>query len=133
MATVLFAKPCARANGKKQLFGYLIVTDEKVMHVSPKNIYLKILLVGFVPYLLFGGSIARKHAEEWTANPPERSRVIPLADVVAVKRGRFKLNGKAPAIVTSDGQESVFGLQYKVVQPALSQALAGRTATIEPI
>jgi hypothetical protein len=133
MATVLFAKPCSRANGKKQLFGYLIVTDETILHVSPKGIYLKILLIGFVPYLLFGQTIARKHAAEWTANPPERSRVIPVGDVVAVKRGRFKLNSKAPAIVTADGQETVFGLQYKVVQPALSQALAGRTVSIEPI
>lgn len=133
MATVLFAKPCSRAEGRKQRFGYLIVTDQKVVHVSPKHIYLKILLVGFVPYLLFGQMIARKHAEEWTANPPANSRVIPLDDIVAVKRGRLKLNSKAPAIVGSDGTEHVFGLQYKVVQPALKQALGSRTAQVEPL
>jgi hypothetical protein len=129
--SVQFAKPCARAEGRKQLLGYVVITDDKVLHVSPKGIYLKILLVGFVPYLLFGGSIAKRHALEWAANPPERTRVIPLDSVVAVKRGQFRMNRKAPTVVSSDGQELTLGMPYKNFQPAIAQALAGRQVSIE--
>jgi hypothetical protein len=134
LSNVLLAKPVSRAAGKKQLFGFLVVTDDTVIHVSPKHQYLKILMIGFLPYLLLGGNKARKNAATWLANPPDNSDVIPLDSITAVKRGRIKLNKKAPAIVTSDGREHVFGMQYKALQPTLASSLTGKPGvTIEPL
>jgi hypothetical protein len=133
MSAVLAAKPIARLEGKKQLLGYLIITDASIVHVSPKNIYPKIILVGFVPFLVFGGSIARRHAQEWESNPPERSVVIPLDDIAEVRVGQFRLNRKALAVVTNDGKEYIFGTPYKTLQPVLSNALSGRPAKIQPV
>jgi hypothetical protein len=133
MSAVLAARPIARLEGKKQLLGYLVITDANVIHVSPKHIYPKVLLVGFVPFLVFGASVARRHAQEWEGNPPERSLVIPLGDIAEVKPGQFRLNRKALAIVTSDGKEHVFGTPYKTLQPALGNALSGRSAQIQPL
>jgi hypothetical protein len=130
MATVLYAKPGIRIEGKKALWGYVIVTDEKVVHVSPKRIYLKILLVGFVPFLIFGEVIARKHASEWAAHPPENSSVVPFSDGVVIKPGHFRMSNKLLGVVTPEGQEHVFGVPYKKAQRLLSQALAGRQVTI---
>jgi hypothetical protein len=133
MGTVLYAKPGIRIEGKKPLWGYVIVTDEKVLHVSPKMIYLKIILVGFVPFLIFGEMIARKHASEWLANPPENSRVVPFGDGVVIKPGRFRVNSKLLGVVTPDGQEHVFGVPYKKAQRLLGPALAGRQVSITPV
>jgi hypothetical protein len=132
MGTVLYAKPGIRLEGKKPRWGYVIVTDEKVLHVSPNMIYLKIIMVGFVPFLIFGEMIARKHAAEWLANPPENSRVVPLSDGVVIKPGRFRVNSKLLGVVTPDGQEHVFGVPYKKAQRLLSPALAGRQVSITP-
>lgn len=133
MSDVLFARPCSRLEGKKQLFGYLVVTDDKLVHVSPKHMFMKIMLVGFVPYLTLGSIIARRHAEEWAASPPDNSRAYDLDDVAEVKRGRIRMNTKAPNVVTKDGQDHVYGLPYKTLQPVLSRALVQRTATVEPL
>jgi hypothetical protein len=132
MATVLYAKPGIRADGKKGRWGYIIITDEKVVHVSPKLIYPKILLVGFVPFLIFGAAIARKHAAEWAANPPENSLAVPLVDGVVIKPGRFRINSKLLGVVSPDGQEHVFGMPYKKAQGLLGPALAGRQVTVTP-
>jgi hypothetical protein len=132
MATVLYAKPGIRGEGKKARWGYIIITDEKVVHVSPNLIYLKILLVGFVPFLLFGPVIARKHASEWAANPPENSLAVPLADGVVIKPGRFRINSKLLGVVSPDGQEHVFGMPYKKAQGLLAPALAGRQVSVTP-
>jgi hypothetical protein len=132
MSTVLYAKPGIRGEGKKGLWGYVIITDEKVVHVSPKAIYPKILLVGFVPFLIFGPVIARKHAAEWAANPPENSRAVPFGDGVVIKPGRFRINSKLLGVVTPDGQEHVFGVPYKKAHALLVPALAGRQVSITP-
>jgi hypothetical protein len=132
MANVLYAKPGIRLEGKRAKWGYVIVTDEKVVHVSPNLIYLKILLVGFVPFLIFGEMIARKHAAEWTANPPENSRVVVFGDGVVIKPGHFRMGNKLLGITTPDGQEHVFGVPYKKAQRLLSPALAGRRVSIVP-
>jgi hypothetical protein len=132
MGTVLYAKPGIRVEGKRARWGYVIVTDEKVVHVSPSMIYLKILLVGFVPFLVFGAMTARKHAAEWAANPPENSRVVNFTDGVVIKPGRFRMNAKVLSVVTPDGQEHVFGVPYKKAQQLLGPALAGRQVTVTP-
>jgi hypothetical protein len=132
MATVLYAKPGIRVDGKKPKWGYVIITDEKVVHVSPKYIYLKILLSGFVLFLIFGQMIARKHAAEWAANPPENSRVASLGDGAAIKPGSFRLSKKVLSVVTPDGQEHIFGVPYKTAKKLLSPALAGRQVSIAP-
>jgi hypothetical protein len=133
MATVLYAKPGIRIEDKKPRWGYVIITDEKIVHVKPNLIYLKILLSGFVLFLIFGEMIARKHASEWAANPPENSRVVDLSDGVVIKPGHFRINNKLLGVVTPDGQEHVFGVPYKKAQKLLSQALAGRQVTITPV
>jgi hypothetical protein len=132
MSTVLYAKPGIRTEGKKAKWGYVIVTDENVVHVSPKLIYLKILLVGFVPFLIFGEMIARKHAAEWAANPPENSRAVAFGDGVVIKPGRFRMGNKLLGVATPDGQEYVFGVPYKKAQRLLGPALAGRQVSIVP-
>jgi hypothetical protein len=132
MSTVLYAKPGIRLEGKRARWGYVIVTDEKVVHVSPNMIYLKILLVGFVPFLVFGAMIARKHAAEWAANPPANSRVVNFTDGVVIKPGRFRMNSKVLGVVTPDGEEHVFGVPYKKAQQLLAPALAGRQVTVTP-
>jgi hypothetical protein len=132
MAIVLYAKPGIRMEGKRAKWGYVIVTDEKVVHVSPRFIYLKILLCGFVPFLIFGELIARKHAAEWTANPPENARVVPLGDGAVVQPKRWRMGNKILGIVTPDGQEHVFGVPYKKAQKLLSPALAARQVSITP-
>jgi hypothetical protein len=76
--------------------------------------------------------IARKHASEWAATPPENSRVVPFGDGVVIKPGRFRINGKLLGVVTPDGQEHVFGVPYKKAQRLLSKALAGRQVSIAP-
>jgi hypothetical protein len=126
-STVLYAKPGIRIEGKKARWGYVIVTNETVVHISPKMIYLKILLVGFVPFLVFGAMIARKHA-----NPPENSRVVSFGDGVVIKPARFRMNNKLMAVVTPDGQEHVFGVPYKTAQKLLAPVLAGRQVSISP-
>ena len=133
MATVLYAKPGIRVEGKRARWGYVIVTDEKVVHVSPSLIYLKILLMGFVPFLIVGGFIARKHASEWAANPPANSRVVTLQDGVAIKPGHFRMGNKLLGVVTPDGQEYIFGIPYKTARRLLSPVLAGRQVAIEPV
>ncbi|HTW20084.1 MAG TPA: hypothetical protein VME70_07740 [Mycobacteriales bacterium] len=132
MSTVLYAKPGIRVEGKKAKWGYLIVTDEKVVHVSPNMIYLKILLVGFVPFLIFGEMIARKHAAEWAANPPENSRAVSFGNGVSIKPGRFRVNSKLLGVATPDGNEYVFGMPYKKAYGLLSPALTGRQVSIAP-
>jgi hypothetical protein len=132
MSTVLYAKPGIRLEGKRARWGYVIVTDDKVVHVSPNMIYLKILLVGFVPFLVFGAMIARKHAAEWAENPPANSRVVNFTDGVVIKPGRFRMNSKVLGVVTPDGQEHVFGVPYKKAQQLLAPALAGRQVTVTP-
>lgn len=132
MATVLYAKPGIRMEGKRAKWGYVIITDEKVVHVSPKHIYLKILLVGFVPFLIFGEMIARKHASEWAANPPENSRAVSLGDGAVVQPKRWRMGNKILGVVSPDGQEHVFGVPYKKAQKLLSQPLAGRQVSIAP-
>jgi hypothetical protein len=132
MSTVLYAKPGVRIEGKKPKWGYVIVTDEKVVHVSPKAIYLKILLVGFVPFLIFGEMIARKHAAEWAANPPENSRFVLFGNGAVIKPVRWRMGNKLLGVATPDGQEHVFGVPYKKAQRLLSPALAGRQVSITP-
>jgi hypothetical protein len=132
MNTALYAKPGIRLEGKKPRWGYVIVTDEKVVHVSPNLIYLKILLVGFVPFLIFGELIARKHAAEWVANPPENSRVVAFGAGAVIKPVRWRMGNKLLGVTTPDGQEHVFGVPYKKAQRLLSPALAGRQVTIAP-
>jgi hypothetical protein len=118
--------------GKKAKWGYVIVTDEGIVHVSPNLIYMKMLLVGFVPFLVGGAMIARKHASEWFANPPANSRAVPFNDGVVIKPGRFRMNNKVLAVVTPDGQEHIFGVPYKKAQSLLGPALAGRQVTVTP-
>jgi hypothetical protein len=132
MDRVLYAKPGIRLEGKKARWGYVIVTDQRVVHVSPKMIYLKILLVGFVPFLIFGEMIARKHAADWVANPPENSLVVAFGDDVVIKPRRFRMGNKLLAVATPDGEEHVFGVPYKKAQQLLGQALAGRRVSISP-
>jgi hypothetical protein len=88
--------------------------------------------VGFVPFLVFGAMIARKHAAEWAANPPENSLVVPLSDGVVIKPGRFRINNKVLGVVSPDGQEHVFGVPYKKAHGLLAPALAGRHVTLTP-
>jgi hypothetical protein len=132
MATVLYAKPGIRLEGRRAKWGYVIVTDEKVVHVSPKGIYFKIILVGFVPFLVFGEMIARKHAAEWTANPPDNAREVSFSDGVVIKPTRFRMGNKILGVVSPDGQEHVFGVPYKKAQALLSPALAGRQVSVTP-
>jgi hypothetical protein len=132
MSNVLYAKPGIRIEGKKPRWGYVIVTDQQVLHVSPKMIYLKILLVGFVPFLVFGELIARRHAAAWLASPPENSRVVPFGDGAVIKPVRWRMGNKLLGVTTPDGQEHVFGVPYKKAQRLLSPALAGRRVSIVP-
>jgi hypothetical protein len=132
MATVLYAKPGIRMEGKRAKWGYVIVTDEKIVHVSPKHIYPKIIMVGFVPFLIFGELIARKHADEWLANPPENARVVPLGEGAAVQPKRWRMGNNILGVVTPDGHEHVFGVPYKKAQKLLSQPAAGRQPSITP-
>lgn len=130
MGTVLYAKPGIRREGKRAKWGYVIVTDEKIVHVSPNHIYPKIILSGFVPFLIFGEVIARKHAAEWVANPPANSRVVSLGEGAMIKPNRWRMGNKILAVATPDGQEHVFGVPYKKAQRMLNQPHAGRHVSV---